>query len=204
MRLPARPGKLDRALSRPALEGEEAGMIRLFAALDIPPDIGESLAWAQQGLPGARWRPLESLHITLRFFGEVNETTADDIDAELSRIAAASMTLSLAGVGAFDVGGAVHAVWAGVAPDRALEQLGRRCERAARRAGLSADTRAWRPHVTLAYLTRGEPARVAAWIQAHGLLRSPPFRCSAFGLYSSWLGGEGSSYRLERSYSLSG
>src|SRR5579864_661758 len=179
-------------------------MIRLFAALAIPPEVGQTLARRQQGLPGARWRPLTSLHITLRFFGEVSETTADDIDAELGRVAGAPLDVVLAGVGAFDDGGAVRAVWAGVADDPALAQLARRCERAARRAGLAPDKRPWRPHVTLAYLNRGEPARVAAWIQAHALLRSPPFRCAAFGLYSSRLGGEGASYRLERSYPLTG
>jgi 2'-5' RNA ligase len=60
-----------------------------------------------------------------------------------------------------------------------------------------------RPHVTLAWLRDADPARVAAWVQSHSLMRSPPFRVAAFGLYSSWRGGDGSVYRLERSYSLS-
>ncbi len=179
-------------------------MIRLFAALAVPPEIGLSLAERQHGLPGARWRPLESLHITLRFFGEVSETTADDIDAELSRVGGAPLEVVLAGVGAFDDGGAVRAVWAAVADDPALAQLARRCERAARRAGLEPERRAWRPHLTLAYLNRGDPAQAAAWIQVNGLLRASAFRCEAFGLYSSRLGGEGASYRLERSYPLRG
>jgi 2'-5' RNA ligase len=177
-------------------------MIRLFAALAVPPEIGEMLQRSQHGLPGARWRPIESLHITLRFFGGVSETTADDLDAELGQAGGAPLSVALEGVGAFDEGGVVHAVWAGVAANPALEHLARRCERAARRAGLAPDRRQWRPHVTLAYLRGGEPARVAAWIQAHGLLRSPPFACRGFGLYSSWLGDDASSYRLERSYPL--
>jgi 2'-5' RNA ligase len=179
-------------------------LIRLFAALAVPPEVGEMLQRRQQGLPGARWRPLESLHITLRFFGGVSETTADDLDAELGQAAAAPLSVALEGVGAFGGAGAVRAVWAGVAADPALEHLARRCERAARRAGLKPDRRLWRPHVTLAYLNGAEPARVAAWIQAHGLLRSPPFACRSFGLYSSWLGDQASSYRLERSYRLDG
>jgi 2'-5' RNA ligase len=56
--------------------------------------------------------------------------------------------------------------------------------------------------VTLAYLRRAEPARVGAWIQAHNLLKSPPFEARTFGLYSSWQGGEGASYRLEAEYPL--
>ena len=77
-----------------------------------------------------------------------------------------------------------------------------RCEAAARRAGLSPDRRTYRPHVTMAYLTRPDPADVAAWIQRHNLLKSPPFEVSRFGLYSSQLSPKGSSYRLEQDYPL--
>lgn len=177
-------------------------MIRLFAAIAIPADIGEGLTRRQQGLPGARWRPTEAFHITLRFFGEIAESAADDLDAELAVVSGEPLTLALEGVGAFDDGGEPRAVWAGVAENDALRRLAARCETGARRAGLPADRRAWRPHVTLAYLRRADPARVAAWVQGHNLLRSPPFDVWSFGLYSSHLGGEGAVYRLERSYPL--
>ena len=49
-------------------------MIRLFAALAIPPQVGQALMSRQTGIAGARWRPLDSLHITLRFFGETAES----------------------------------------------------------------------------------------------------------------------------------
>ncbi|HEY1752269.1 MAG TPA: RNA 2',3'-cyclic phosphodiesterase [Caulobacteraceae bacterium] len=177
-------------------------MIRLFAAIAIPFDIGAGLVRRQQGLPGARWRPTEAFHITLRFFGEIAESLADDLDAELSAVGGEALTLALEGVGSFQDGDDIHAVWAGVAENAALRRLAARCESAARRAGLAADRRAWRPHVTLAYLRRAEPARVAAWIQGHNLLQSPPFRVASFGLYSSRLSGEGSRYAVEREYPL--
>ena len=177
-------------------------MIRLFAALHVPEDIGEPLLRRQQGIPGARWRPLEALHITLRFFGEVREDVADDLDAELSTITADPFDVALEGAGSFGEGEDLHAVWAGVAESAALRTLAGRCESAARRAGLKAEHRAYRPHVTLAYLRRPDPARVAAWVQAHNLLKSPPWRAASFGLYSSTLGTEGSVYRMEREYWL--
>src|SRR5215469_854508 len=177
-------------------------MIRLFAAVAVPEDIGEALHRRQQGVPGARWRPLEALHITLRFFGEVREDIADDLDAELSTVKGAPFELMLEGVGSFGEGEDIHAIWAGVAESPALRQLAARSEAAARRAGLKPEQRAYRPHLTLAYTRRPEPARVAAWIQGHNLLKSPPFRVDRFGLYSSWQGPEGSMYRLERAYLL--
>ncbi|HEY5009191.1 MAG TPA: RNA 2',3'-cyclic phosphodiesterase [Caulobacteraceae bacterium] len=179
-------------------------MIRLFAALTPPPEIAWALIPRQSGLAGALWRPPEALHVTLRFFGEIAETVADDLDAELARVARRSLTLELQGVGAFGDGGDLRAVWAGVSENPALRQLARRCEVAARRVGLKPDTRVYRPHLTLAYLSGAEPAAVAAWIQANNLLRSPPFSIGAFGLYSSRLGTAGSAYRLERSYTLGG
>ncbi len=175
-------------------------MIRLFAAIAVPPEIGEPLQRRQQGLPGARWRPLETLHVTLRFFGDVREDVAADLDAALSTIAADPFAVTLEGVGAFGEGPDIRAVWAGVAETPALTRLARASEAAARRAGLKPEARTYRPHVTLAYLRRPDPARVAAWIQGHNLLKSPPFAVDRFGLYSSHRTAEGSRYRLEREH----
>ena len=138
-------------------------MIRLFAALAVPGDAAEALAPHQTGPPGARWSAAENLHITLRFFGEMAEDRADDLDLELSRISGRAMTVAVAGVGAFGEGDDFRAVWAGVGADPAMEQLARRCETAARRVGLKPEARAWRPHVTLAYLRRPDPTAVASW-----------------------------------------
>ncbi len=167
-------------------------MIRLFVALAVPDEIAEGLARRQQGVPGARWRPRDALHITLRFAGEVSEDVADDLDAALSGVVAPAFELALEGVGAFGEGRDLSAVWAGVAPSEPLKRLAARCESAARRAGLAAERRAFHPHLTLAYVDRPDPGRVAAWIQAHNLLCSPPFGVSAFGLYSSHRGREAS------------
>ena len=178
-------------------------MIRLFCAIGVPAEIAEVLERRQRGLPGARWRPPETLHLTLRFFGDMAENLADDLDAELSMIGGAPFEISLTGVGSFGEGERMRALWAGVSDSEPLRILAGRCERAARRAGLKPETRNYAPHVTLAYLNRADPARVAAWMQGHNLLKSPPFRVDRFGLYSSWPGENGSSYRLERAYRLS-
>jgi 2'-5' RNA ligase len=175
-------------------------LLRLFAALAVPPEIGEGLARRQTGIAGARWRPQGALHITLRFFGEVREDVAADLDVELAGIATEPLDLVLEGAGAFGEGDDVHAVWAGVRENPALRRLATRCEAAARRAGLKGEARAYRPHVTLAYLRHADPVSVAAWIQHNNLLQSPPFRVESFGLYSSSLGREGSVYRLEAEY----
>lgn len=178
-------------------------MLRLFAALALPPDICEGLRRHQTGLVGARWRPEEALHITLAFYGEMDRHSAEDLAAELSRTHQPPFALELAGVGAFDDGsGRARAVWAGVQASEPLSLLASRARAAGQRAGLRMETRRYVPHVTLAYLKGTPDDRLAAWIAGHNRLHSPPFRVDRFGLYSSAMTHEGSHYTLEREYLL--
>jgi RNA 2',3'-cyclic 3'-phosphodiesterase len=179
-------------------------MIRLFAAIPVPEDLHPALIRRQTGVENARWRPPEALHITLRFYGELREDVAADLDDALSLISAPPFELVLRGVGAFGEGREVHAIWAGVEESEPLRHLARACETAARRIGLKSETRSYRPHVTLAYLRNAEPAEVGAWVQGANLLKSPAFTVDRFGLYSRRLAREGASYTLEREYPLLG
>ena len=179
-------------------------MIRLFTALSVPDDVAETLKRRQSGLPGAKWRTDEQLHVTLAFYGEVDERRADDLAAELERAAAGgAFEIELKGVGAFGDEHRSHTVWAGVSPSERLNVLAGRCRSAAERAGITMERREYRPHLTLAYLkSQTNPDRVGAWITGHNLLHSPPIRIDRFGLYSSALGAGGSQYELEREYLL--
>lgn len=178
-------------------------MLRLFTAVSVPWDIVETLKRRQTGLPGARWRPEEALHVTLAFYGEVTETQADDLAAELARIPPGVFEIELKGVGAFGDDHRSHTLWAGVEPSERLTVLAGRCKAAAERAGIRMEKRAYKPHLTLAYLkTQTNPDRIGAWITGHNLLHSPAIRIDRFGLYSSTLSGESSTYELERDYPL--
>ena len=179
-------------------------MIRLFTALSLPEEVAEGLARRQTGLPGAAWRTAAQLHLTLAFYGGIDERRADDLSVELERAAAGGpFEIELSGVGAFGDGHRTRAVWAGVASSERLSVLAGRCRSAAERAGIALEHREYRPHVTLAYLgSEADPGRVGRWIADHNLLRSPPFRVERFGLYSSILARSGSRYDLEREYRL--
>ena len=179
-------------------------MIRLFTALAVPDDVAETLKRRQTGLLGAKWRSHEQLHITLSFYGEIDERRADDLAMELERAATGGpFEITLAGVGSFGDGHRTRAVWAGVQPSERLSVLAGRCRSAAERAGVVVERRDYRPHVTLAYLTPdAAPDRIGAWIAEHNLLRSSPVRVDRFGLYSSVLTPDGSRYELEREYIL--
>ena len=179
-------------------------MIRLFTALSVPDDVVETLARRQIGLPGAKWRTADQLHITLTFYGEVDERRADDLSVELERAATGGpFEIALAGVGAFGDGHRTHAVWAGVEANERLSVLAGRCRSAAERAAIAVERRDYHPHLTLAYLRpQADQDRIGGWIAEHNLLHSPPIRIDRFGLYSSVLTHDGSRYELEREYRL--
>jgi 2'-5' RNA ligase len=177
-------------------------MLRLFAALALPDDVVAGLAAMQRGVAGARWSPCENLHITLCFYGDVDERAAEELDSELSAIPAAPFALALKGAGFFGKADP-HALYVGVAENAELRALSGACERAARRAGVKTEGRKYTPHVTLAYLSHAEVGDVTAFIQAHALFESRAWQVDAFGLYSSHTRKSAPSlYRLEADYAL--
>lgn len=180
--------------------------LRIFAALDLPDDIAAPVLALMKNVPGAKWRPRENLHLTLRFFDEVAEPVAAEIDAALDEVAAgtAPFELKLKGVGAFGKE-LPHTLWAGVEKNAALERLAADCERAARRLGLKPEPRKFTPHVTLAYLGGTSLSEVQSFEQRYGLFETPSFWVESFGLYSSWIRKSAPSlYRLEADYHLRG
>ncbi|MEZ5959248.1 MAG: RNA 2',3'-cyclic phosphodiesterase [Hyphomonadaceae bacterium] len=180
--------------------------LRLFAALSIPDDVAERLLALMKGVPGAKWRPRENLHLTLRFFGEVTEPVAEDLDAELEAATRGfgPFEVRLKGAGSF--GGAdPHALWIGAAESDALKQLAAACEKAARRVKLKPEPHKFTPHVTLAYLSGAPLDRVQTFESRLGLFEAPPFEAGGFGLYSSITRKSAPSlYRLEAEYPLLG
>ena len=176
-------------------------MIRLFTAIEIPESVRLRLSLLQGGVPSARWIPPENLHLTLRFIGDIDETTAADIDAVLANLRSPAFELTLKGVGEFG-GRDPHALWAGVAPNPDLLHLVAKIERALQRAGLAAETRKYAPHVTLARLRDAPLPKVLEFITANNLFNSGPFAAKSYTLFSSHQTAKGSLYRPERRYEL--
>jgi 2'-5' RNA ligase len=177
-------------------------MPRLFTALEIPRDAALSLSLLRGGLPGARWIDVENYHITLRFFGDVEGHTADEIANALDRVRRPAFQLALSGVGQFG-GKKPHAVWAGVQPSAELNALNGEIERICQRLGLPADARKFTPHVTLARLKNSSPAEVAHYLSARGNFAAAPFRVGRFVLMSSRDSVGGGPYLIEEAWPLS-
>ncbi|PWE18540.1 RNA 2',3'-cyclic phosphodiesterase [Marinicauda salina] len=177
--------------------------LRVFAALPLPPEIVERVLPLMKGVPGAKWRPPENLHITLAFYGELDEDVIEELDLELGRIAIPPFELRLEGTGHFGKA-EPSALWLGVSENPLLLDLARRCAKAGQRAGAPPDKRNYHAHVTIAYLGETDFVRLQKFEKRLNLYRSEPFVADRFHLYSSRQRkpGKANVYEVEAEYPL--
>ena len=176
-------------------------MHRLFVAIRPPPEIRTRLLDLMEGVAGARWQDDDQLHLTLRFIGEVDGRTADDVLVALRTVRRPGFNIALEGLGKFGSRGRVNALWAGVRPHDQLAHLHRKIDQALVRAGLEPERRAYLPHVTLARFGR-DSGGLDAFLERHAGLVSAPFEVAHFALYESHLGQAGASYTIVERYDL--
>ncbi len=175
--------------------------MRLFAALPLPDAIARPLQGVQHGVPGARWRPRENLHITLAFYGDTPPVLADELDMHLATIRVPALHVQLGEAGTFGRK-KPRALWIGVRPDPALDALAAACRAAAAKAGLVCDHKKYRPHITLAYCKGTSSADAARFCARMASFSLPAFTLDHFGLYQSQLGQSTARYHLMHDYKL--
>ena len=177
-------------------------MPRLFTGLEIPPDVALRLSLKRGGLTGARWIDPENYHITLRFIGDVDRQTADDIADGLERLShSVAFPVRLTHLGTFG-GDKPRSLFAAVEASEALHHLQSAHERVLQRVGLPAEGRRFVPHVTLARLRGAAAADLARFIADGGQFEPLPFTPWRFVLYSSRDSVGGGPYVVEQSYPL--
>jgi 2'-5' RNA ligase len=123
-------------------------MIRAFVAVDLDDAMWSALAVQQFLLPLPRREPVENLHLTLTFLGEVPERQLEEVHEALSDLRLPAISLALAGLDMFG-GDRPRLVYARVVPDEALLRLQRKVEGTARQAGVQTEARRFVPHITL-------------------------------------------------------
>ena len=176
-------------------------MPRLFTALEIPQSAALSLSLLRGGVPGARWIDRENFHITLRFIGDIDHRTADEVVEALDRIHRQQFMLTLSGTGFFG-NKKPHSIWAGVQPSPELNALQADLERACQRIGLPPEPRKFIPHVTLARLKSARVDDVVHYLTGRGDFQALPFLVTKFVLMSSRDSVGGGPYVVEEEYPL--
>lgn len=177
-------------------------MHRLFVAIRPPPAIRDLLIDAMDDRPSFAWQDEDQLHLTLRFIGEVERPSANDLIEELRRVRTEDFTLHISGIGRFEhrSGGTI---WAAVEPKQKLASLASKIERACQLAGLEPERRAFHPHITLARWKGRRDHEVQDFLERHRGLSSEEFRAETFTLFESHLSRHGATYELIETYDLS-
>lgn len=177
--------------------------IRAFVALPLPEpprrELDGYLAACAAAAPAYRWVPPENLHLTLRFLGNRPEAALAALDRRLGAIESPSFELALGGLGSFG-GRSPRVLWLGL--DRGGAEAGRLAaavEAACREAGIEAEERPFRAHLTLARARDREAGEVPALPAAPAI---PPWTADRFVLFRSRLGGGPARYTELGSYPL--
>jgi RNA 2',3'-cyclic 3'-phosphodiesterase len=176
-------------------------MPRLFTGLEIPAEIGQSLSNLRGGLPGARWIDPENYHVTLRFIGNIDGMSANEIASMLFRVDRKPFEVKVQGLQSFG-GRKPRAVVATIVPSKPLMELQAELERLMQRIGLDPEGRKFIPHVTLARLHDATDRDVADYLSLRGYFPSKAFTAERFVLFSSRASTGGGPYVVEDAYEL--
>ena len=127
--------------------------MRVFIAIELPEDVRKKLWEIERKLrpvtSSARWVSPDSIHLTLKFLGEVSETRLDDIDQALTGLTWRPFQVSVHGIGFFPGTRSPRVFWAGLTAST-MEDLAKEIDTRMERFGFDREKRAFRPHVTLA------------------------------------------------------
>jgi len=184
--------------------------LRIFVAIELSEEV---LAQARilledlgKEVPAVRWARPESLHVTLKFLGEVGDERVDSIGEALDRAAAGGgtspFTFEVEGLGTFGERKRPRVVWAGVRErSGALSELYAAAESACVKLGFGAEDRPFHPHLTLARL-KGPVPRLGRALAKRSGVRFGSTEVRSFMLIRSELRPEGALYTTLRRFSL--
>jgi RNA 2',3'-cyclic 3'-phosphodiesterase len=131
-------------------------LLRAFVAVEIPVAIREAVCKAtetlQKGVGSAvRWVPMQNMHLTLKFLGDVSPSNVEML-SEMLRAEADlfhGFDLRLDGLGSFPNRKRPRVIYIGIQAPATLESLQRGIEAASRRLGYESEERAFSPHLTI-------------------------------------------------------
>lgn len=131
-------------------------LLRAFIAIEIPLPVREALceeiAPLQKEIGDTvRWVPMENMHLTLKFLGDVSASKVEML-SEMLRAEADlfhCFELHLEGLGAFPNLKRPRVLYVGMQAPVTLEALQRGIESASRRLGYESEERGFSPHLTI-------------------------------------------------------
>ncbi len=188
--------------------------MRVFAAVTPSPEAVSHLAAALDAVRNSnvgrcvaelRWTQPQLWHLTLAFFGDIDDDREPPLQTRLMRVAQRhhAIDLQLSGAGAFGRPAQASVVWVGVAgpgdepvaesaagSGAQLVKLAGSCGAAGRRIGLDVEERRYRPHLTVARAKGRRPVDVRPVVAALAGYQGPSWTASELHLVRSHLGAQ--------------
>lgn len=180
--------------------------MRLFFAIPIPEAVRRELGRLRREVGKARWVPVEQLHVTLRFLGELTDEEAERVIERVELVHRAdrwpAVRLAVRALGVFGPPRRPRVLFAHLSPEEPIRAIAASIERAVVEAGLPPEERPFAAHVTLARLTRPEPERVRALLEEARTYESAPFDVPEVVLYRSLLTPNGALHEAHRRFAI--
>lgn len=185
-------------------------MKRLFAAVKIhpSPEFLKTYNSLKTGLKFCRitWVKPESIHITLKFFGETEEKKIPEISRVLKEVAMRHQPFSceLVNAGIFGSSYSPKVIWFGIENADPLKKLGMDVIQSCDAIGWEPDRQNFVPHLTIGRIKDVPDKHLfQRMIDAHKTDWLQEFSVAGFNLYESILLREGPVYKAIESYKLS-
>jgi len=131
-------------------------LIRSFLAIEIPGPILRKIGEVQGGLKSSRadvrWTNPGAIHLTLKFFGNIEESRIDPILKSIEAPIRNTLPFSVKvrGVGAFPHLKNPRVIWIGLVDEKeTLTSLQKQIETYLEKIGFQPEDRPFRPHLTL-------------------------------------------------------
>ena len=181
------------------------GLLRAFFAVEIPLEIQQNIHKEtvnfRKGIDGlVRWVPVENMHLTLKFLGDVSPSNVEFLIQMLRNEAdnVSCFSIHLAGLGSFPSPKRPHVIYIGIRAPAGLEALQRGIESASRRLGYESEERSFSPHLTLGRvkqnITASDQQRIRHTIEGTQVDVLGTARVDSVHLYKSELRPGGSVY----------
>jgi 2'-5' RNA ligase len=185
---------------------------RTFAAIELPTPvrnhIHQHISQLRAAVPECRpsWSRVENIHLTLKFFGDVEQSSIRKISDAASRAVKdfTPFEILITGSGAFPKTTQPRVLWIGVDdPSQQLSKLQQRFEHECELEGFGKEERAFRPHLTIARIRKPEGARRLAEFNKDLSFKPLPLKVGELVLFRSELSSQGSKYTALSRHTLS-
>ncbi len=176
---------------------------RVFCAVELPDVVRarleDHISRLRKEVPdaAASWSRVENIHLTLKFFGNVEVNRIEKISAAAERAVKQFSTfpIGVGGTGVFPRPSRPQVLWIGVNdPSGQLSALQEKFEDECGAEGFEKEDRAYRPHLTIARLRKPEGARHLADAHLRMKFETIEVRLSELVIFRSELSSKGSRY----------